>query len=68
MEADLFPAGGRTDGQINMMKLIETFGKVAKAPKNEKQHMQDFALRQVFAFGSIMNVFSRFRGIANREY
>jgi len=36
VEADLFHADGRTDGKTNMMKIIETFGKVTKAPKKRQ--------------------------------
>ena len=67
VEADLFHADGRIDGRTNMMEIIVTFGNVAKAPKNDGQHTQDFALRQGFACGSRRNVFkSRSRNCEER--
>jgi len=33
MEAELFHAGGQTDGRTNMTKLIVAFGNFAYAPK-----------------------------------
>jgi hypothetical protein len=34
--AELFRANGRTDGQAGVMKLIVTFGNLAKAPEKSK--------------------------------
>ena len=35
MGDELFHADGRTDGQTDMIKLIVTFRKFTKAPKNQ---------------------------------
>jgi len=50
VEADLFHADGWTEGQTNMMKITVNVRNVTKAPKNDSQHMQDFARRQGFDF------------------
>jgi len=39
MGAELFHAGGRTDGQTDMTKLIVAFRNFAKAPKNHPHYV-----------------------------